>query len=366
LSRKKYEPENKKQEPDFLDNFFKRTSSMSTNQSSTATDSTCNGDNDDDDDGEQNDLGKVYYFDDSELKTKLENIEYKINKTKNAQMGIELLSKLKTLFKDRFDCDIDYKDVMNTDERDSLKFDDINVTKPSTSEAQNNGFVIKAIKYLNNNDVPSSVCGEDDDDDDDDESEDSEDENVDTTTLEKGKEEDNEYPYKVIDASSLTLEDPINEIKDENEDKLALSEIQVDENKTIINKIDLTPLDKIIMDSISDDLVGNADELPAISSPAENLNYKSNNDEENETRSQNSESSNSDNYVIISSSSGSDHDVVEIKKDEIPKIMQSEDLNESGKIEENSNSESKPETEKNNIINESNSNQNEEQQPKME
>ena len=105
------------------------------------------------------------------------------------------------------------------------------------------------------------------------------------------------------------------------EEKLTLNEIQISDNQSIMNQIDLTPLDKIIMDTISDDLVGNADELPAISTisnPAESLSYKSNNDEENESRSQKSESSNSDNYVIISSSTSSDHEVVEIKKDEIP------------------------------------------------
>ena len=54
------------------------------------------------------------------------------------------------------------------------------------------------------------------------------------------------------------MEDPINEIKDENEDKLALS-------KTKVNKIDLTSLVKNIMDSILDGLVGNADKFPVIS-----------------------------------------------------------------------------------------------------
>jgi hypothetical protein len=369
LSRKKQsklsDDEAKKEESDYMQSIFKRTSSMSTNQSSTTTDSTFNGDE------EPNDLGKVYYFDDSELKSKLDNIEAKINRTKNAQMGIELLSKLKTLFKDRFDCDIDYKDILNADDRDGLKFDDIVVTKPSASEAQSNGFVIKSIKYLNNNDVPSSFCGDDDDDDDDDDedSEDSDDENVDTTTIEKEKESisDSEYPYKVIDASSLTLEPESNDkqeakSEDDLQEKLTLNEIQISDNQSIINQIDLTPLDKIIMDTISDDLVGNADELPAISTisnPAESLSYKSNTDEENESRSQKSESSTSDNYVIISSSTSSDHEVVEIKKDEIPNENEGGDV----KIDESPSSESK---EVENDNNESNSNQSEEQQQKME
>ena len=371
LSRKKQskqlsDEEVKKEESDYMKSIFKRTSSMSTNQSSTTTDSTFN------DDDESNNLSKVYYFDDSELKSKLDNIESKINRTKNAQMGIELLSKLKTLFKDRFDCDIDYKDILNVDDRDGLKFDDISVTKPSSSEAQSNGFVIKSIKYLNNNDVPSSFCGDDDDDDDEDDSEDSDDENVDTTTLEKEKESsnresDSEYPYKVIDASSLTLEPDSNDKQEAKgevdlEEKLTLNEIQISDNQSIMNQIDLTPLDKIIMDTISDDLVGNADELPAISTisnPAESLSYKSNNDEENESRSQKSESSNSDNYVIISSSTSSDHEVVEIKKDEIPNENEGGDV----KIDESPSSESK---EVENDNNESNSSQSEEQQQKME
>lgn len=129
-------------------------------------------------------------------------------------------------------------------------------------------------------------------------SEHDEEENKQDTENENSKQ--SEPTCKVVDINDL--------LKEPSEDG---DEIKIDDLPT--EKLNLDGLENIIMNSISDALVGDANELPIINPPSETTNQqpasaedaeittKSDDDHENEK----SEASTSDNFVIIGSGSGS-------------------------------------------------------------
>lgn len=253
----------------------------------------------------------------SEIKFKkvylLDETEEKFNRCKN--QSIELLKRLSSILNNKFG-DINYEneeDVRSVLHEKQTKlasllasanirpeFDDLNKIK------EEGEFEVKSLKFLNKNaEIDSSCCGEDDDN-----CTEEEKENGDESTDE---EEDN--PVQIQDANQLPYKVAnIDEIKtSEEENKITIDDLpdKLDLNKLNEEKPTLEGLDKIIMDSISDDLVGDPDGLNSLLGedikPLE-INAKN----EQETK---SESSNSDHFVLISSGS-SDNEVIDIQKSE--------------------------------------------------
>ena len=270
-------------------------------------------------------------------------------------MGIDLLNKLKFLFQDRFKTD-----------SDEVKFDDIAESKANTPEIENNGFELKLIKYLNETTENKEDEAEESENERESESEDEDDvESIQTQASARKAESESDIEsdihYQVVD---------INDIIEAGDNKKEVDMIQLAQSEenpagepnsiSIVEDIPFTVennlLDNIIMDSISDDLVGDANVLPndgqiqnqeysQISSVNSELMTKivKNNNEDlvNGTReSQNSESSNSnsDNFVFINNSSSSESSsLVEIKKSSIEMDVQEKTLvnNENGSPKEN-------------------------------
>jgi len=256
-------------------------------------------------------------------------------------MGIDLLNRLKFLLNDRFNS----SSKMNTSDKlfEQLQFDDLNSEKIKPNDTETNGFELKLIKYLN--ETSENKMNEDESI----EETESETDDVSVQTQASTQKEDNENDlgYKVVD---------INDIEEstdkKNLDILDTNSCKVEENAEVEqNTIDLTVekdlLNNIIMDSIEDGLVGNADALPLpidsqkIDQNSQLLLANQIRDSTNDNQSQNSESSNSNSeFAIVNLSTASSSDsssVVEIKKSSLDLDSQEKVLvnNENGSPKEN-------------------------------
>ncbi len=257
---------------------------------------------------------KVYYFDDSDDKLSVKASEMI---SKNAKASLDLLNRFKYLFKER---NFNYLKACQDDE-----------------EAE------KHTKIENQSDLSSSSSSSSSEDDE-------EEENL---------EKEENMTCKVVDINDIKLkdDDDVTKLLCEKPTELEKNEITIDDlpDQLDLKKLDAlknektnsqnsvqTPfmaiLDNIIMDSITDDLVGNPDEMPKLIVPSEqqqeaetnvienfNLNEDAGKSEDKESaRSQKSESSNSDHFVIIDGNNGrssvgennhSDPEMVDVKKE---------------------------------------------------
>ena len=247
---------------------------------------------------------KVYYFDDSDEKLSIKASEMI---SKNAKASLDLLNRFKYLFKER---NFNYlKACQDNDEEDQKNQDDNNQTDLSTQSTSSS-----------------------------DEENEEKNENITCKVVDI-----NDIKVKEDDVTKLLSEKAFenNEIKIEDlPEKLDLSRLNAmktekDENqKNEVQTPFMAILDNIIMNSISDDLVGNPDEMPKFIQQQQDTNFNENlNEDENKTeeknsvesaRSQKSESSNSDHFVIIDGNNGrnsvgennhSDPEIVDIKKE---------------------------------------------------
>ncbi|CAF0749445.1 unnamed protein product [Brachionus calyciflorus] len=224
------------------------------------------------------------------------NISSKMDKTEDnfkkcKYQSIELLKRLSDILNSKFgnlksmnDYLMDEQLAQERNKLESLQYDLKKEFENVSLLTNCDNYGPSSIKYLKNSEVDSSCCGDDENFQDDIEA------------------KENELPYKIID---------INELKNDDKNEITIDDIPVEMSveKKENSKLMLDGLDKIIMDSISDNLVGDPNELGNLL--ITNAHQNSGN-EENHLK---SDSSNSDHFVIISGSTSKESDI-KIEKSE--------------------------------------------------
>ena len=217
-----------------------------------------------------------------EFSDQIEQTEDNFKKCK--YQSVELLKRLNSILNNKFgdlktmkDRLMDDKLAVEKSKLEDLKFnlekEFENLTLLADRKDLSKKYGPSAIKYFNSSEPDSSVCGDD---------------NFQCFEADC----DNELPYKVVDAD---------ELKD---NTITVDELFGENNK---NEVDSSQpdLDQMIMESICDQLVGNADEIIKIQQSDGDQRKKTNE----ENGSLKSDSSNSDHFVIITESKKSNENL---------------------------------------------------------
>ncbi len=230
--------------------------------------------------------------------------------------GVELLKRLNSILIEKVDKLTNFDGKFTDKSQVLAEFDDLNkLDCQNVSDKMNTSAIgVKSIGYLKENECSvASSCGDREELDIEvggsersSAAASSYDSDSSTKRKDRASSFDNQQslPYTVVDVNDLEAS--------QTTEIVAPAESTIVNNEAELDKKDfnLDALDKIIMDSISDDLVGDADALPTILPPQEEHQLNEEEKKEEQTSEQvedrnKSESSTSDHFVIIKDDSGS-------------------------------------------------------------